>query len=295
MTGSDLSWQKALLVTMGVAAGLGAALGLELLRSRRRRKHKALWKYLTDAGRACKTGCVYLVGAGPASADLMTLRAAHLLATATVVVTDDLVERDVLSFAPEGCEIVHVGKRGGRDDSTPQSDIDQLLVEKAREGHAVVRLKGGDPLVFGRVWSEIVSLRDANIPFEIVPGVSSVLSAPAAAVLPLTHKTKSKVVAVASGHEVQSLDWTALANGVIDTYVILMAGKTLPNICSFLLTNGRSEDTPVAVIHNAHREGQRRVVGTIKTIGGLTQTMKLSPAIVVIGDVAALGTYDHLM
>ncbi|OWZ11265.1 Tetrapyrrole (Corrin/Porphyrin) Methylase [Phytophthora megakarya] len=233
------------------------------------------------------SGTVYLVGAGPGDPELLTLKARRLLASATVVVVDDLVGPEVYALIPKDCEVVYVGKRGGKKDSAKQVDIDSTLVHKCRAGHIVVRLKGGDPTVFGRVHSEIRALVRAQCRFEVVPGISSALAVPAIANIPVTHKTLSSNFVVISGHKPVEMDFALLAK--IETIILLMATRTIGSICESLVENGKSKATPVALIHSGTNPDQVLLLGTLEDIATKTEGKKYSPAIIIIGQVAKYG------
>ncbi|POM71127.1 Uroporphyrinogen-III C-methyltransferase [Phytophthora palmivora] len=235
-------------------------------------------------------GTVYLVGAGPGDPELLTLKARRLLASATVAVVDDLVGPEVYALIPKDCEIVYVGKRGGKKDSAKQVDIDAILVDKCRDGHIVVRLKGGDPMVFGRVHSEIRTLVRAQCKFEVVPGISSALAVPAIANIPVTHKTLStNFVVISGGHKPAEMDFALLAK--VETIVLLMATRTIGSICESLVENDKEKDTPVALIHSGTNPDQVLLMGTLEDIAMKMEGKKYSPAIIVIGQVAK---YGHL-
>ena len=233
-----------------------------------------------------------LVGAGPGDPGLLTLRAAQALASADVVLYDALASDPVVALAPIDCERIYVGKRGGTHEM-PQTQIEELMIARARDGNVVVRLKGGDPFVFGRGGEEAQALHAAGIPFEIVPGISSAIAAPAYAGIPVTHREINPVLTIATGHEdptkLQStIDWSKLADPH-RTLVLLMAIGNLANICTRLIEHGLPADTPVAVIADGTRPTQRTVTGTLETIAGEVQRAGLAaPAIVVIGEVVAL-------
>lgn len=229
-------------------------------------------------------GKVYLIGAGPGNPSLLTLQAHQVLQGATVAVMDDLVSDELYGLLSSDCEAIYVGKRGGKKDSTKQVDIDAILVQKAQEGHIVVRVKGGDPMVFGRVHSEIRALCQHNCAFEVVPGISSVLAAPAVINIPITHKVLSRSFLVISGHRPADMDYAMLAQ--VDTLLILMATRTLRTICDELVAAGRPSTTPVALIHNATLPTQERLLGTLADIATKAETKSYSPAIIVIGSVA---------
>jgi uroporphyrinogen III methyltransferase/synthase len=237
-------------------------------------------------------GKVYLIGAGPGNLDYLTLRGQQLLARAQVLIYDALVDFQLLNLVPSDCLKLDVGKRGGKK-STPQTQINQLLVTYCWQGKQVVRLKSGDPLIFGRARAEIEALQAAGCPFELVPGISSVLAAPLLAGIPLTDKNWSSCFAVLSGHQPENLDWTTLAR--IDTLVILMAGRTLEEIVCKLQQQGRSPTEPVAIICHCGRPEQEVYWGTLADIVKKTQSISLSPAVIVIGKVVELGNrFDYI-
>jgi uroporphyrinogen III methyltransferase/synthase len=238
------------------------------------------------------TGKVFLVGAGPGDPGLLTLRAAQVLRTAEVVLFDALASDAVVALAPPQCERIFVGKRGG-DHAMPQDEIEALAIEKARRGLNVVRLKGGDPFVFGRGGEEAEALRDAGIAFEVVPGISSVYAVPAYAGIPVTHREYAASFTVLTGHEdpqksASSLDWAKLADAH-RTLVVLMAVANLREIARQLIAHGLAGVTPAAVIQNGTRPTQRTVVGTLATIADDAAAANIeAPAVVVIGGVAQL-------
>jgi uroporphyrinogen III methyltransferase/synthase len=237
-------------------------------------------------------GRVVLVGAGPGDPGLLTLRAAHALASADVLLYDALASDPIVALAPPSCERIYVGKRGGTHE-LPQSEIEALMIARARGGSIVVRLKGGDPFVFGRGGEEAQALHAAGIVFEIVPGISSAIAAPAYAGIPVTHREINPVLTIATGHEdptkpQSTLDWSTLADPH-RTLVLLMAMGNLENICVRLIEHGLPRDTPAAVIQDGTRPTQRTVTGTLASIAGEVQRAGLaSPAIVVVGEVVAL-------
>jgi uroporphyrinogen III methyltransferase/synthase len=224
---------------------------------------------------------VFLVGAGPGDPGLMTARALELLATADVVLYDRLVPPGVLDGLR--AELVYVGKVGGGE-QIPQEEIDRLLVEHGRTGRRVVRLKGGDPFVFGRGGEEALVLREAGIDFEIVPGVTAGIAAPAYAGIPVTHRGLASGVAFFTGHETE-LDYAALA-AFPGTLVFYMGVRALPAIAAGLIEAGRPAEQPVAVVERGTLPGQRTVVATLGTIGDAGDIR--APAITLVGEVAAL-------
>ena len=231
---------------------------------------------------------VYLLGAGPGDADLMTRKGARLLAEAQVVVHDRLVDPSVLSLASPGVEIIDVGKQPGR--SNIQEMINELLVTLGREYSRVVRLKGGDPFVFGRGGEEAQALQAAGVPFEIVPGVTSALSAPLAAGIPVTHRGLASGVTIVTGHgqEGSTIDISSLVHPDV-TLVILMAVANRAKIAKQLQLGGLSPETPVAVIESAWTTNQRVVRSSIDLLPALDVN---SPAVIVVGAVATLDFSD---
>src|SRR5213592_972784 len=238
------------------------------------------------------TGMVYVVGAGPGDAGLLTLRGAQLLGRADVVVYDALVNPDLLRLAPKSAEIIFGGKRS-KDHAIPQEDLNRLLVDKAKEGKTVVRLKGGDPYVFGRGGEEAEELAASRIPFEVVPGVSSVVAAPNYAGVPLTHREHCSSFSVITGHEdpakqVSGIDWAQVAR-FPGTKVVMMATERIGRIAELLVAEGMSPDTPVAMVRWGTTGRQRSVEGTLATIADVAAKAELSaPTVAVIGDVVKL-------
>jgi len=236
-----------------------------------------------------RLGKVYLVGAGPGDPGLMTVRGLDLLRKAEVVVYDRLVNPALLGEAPPKASRIFAGKRSSLH-SLPQDQINQLLISHARRGYRVVRLKGGDPFVFGRGGEEAEALQGAGIPFEIVPGVTSALAVPAYAGIPLTHRGLSSSFAVVTGHEAcktaASVEWKFFAQGV-DTLVVLMGLKNLPQIAAKLIEHGRPPETPAALIRYGTTADQEVITGTLADIGA--KSIRLSPPILaVIGEVVKL-------
>lgn len=238
------------------------------------------------------TGIVYLVGAGPGDPKLLTLRGKECLEGADVVLYDYLANPVLLSHAPEGAERIYVGRRG-KGKYPAQDEIIRLLIDRAQAGKAVVRLKGGDPFVFGRGGEEAEALASAGIAFEVVPGVTAAVAAPAYAGIPVTHRTLASTVTFVTGHEdpdkpATSLEWPRLASSH-GTLVFLMGMKNLRSIVSNLLAEGRSATTPAAVIRWGTRAAQRTVVGTLSDIVDKAQAANLEPpTVIVVGDVVRL-------
>jgi uroporphyrin-III C-methyltransferase len=235
-----------------------------------------------------KQGRVDIVGAGPGSVAFLTVQARALLEQAEVVVYDALVDGALQTLTPSNCEWVNVGKRGGGQ-STPQAEIDQLLVRYCQAGKRVVRLKSGDPFVFGRTASEIEALKAARCAFTVVPGLSSALAAPLFASISLTDPVLSRCLAIATAHEPDALNWEALSQ--IDTLVLLMGGRQLAEIVHQLERHGRSPDTAIAVIRWAGQPEQQIWTGTLKSIVQQTARQSLSPCVIVIGEVVRLRPY----
>ena len=234
-------------------------------------------------------GKVYLVGAGPGDPGLMTVRGLQLLREAQVVVYDQLVNPLLLQEVSPQAQQIFVGKQAGRH-SIAQNEINEVLVNYALQGNCVVRLKGGDPFVFGRGGEEAESLVDAGIPFEIVPGVSSAVAVPAYAGIPLTHRKLASSFAVVTGHEAiksqSSVDWAKVATAV-DTLVILMGLHNLRTIVDKLIANGRAPETPVAVIRQGTTAQQETVAGTLADIVERSASLT-APALIIVGDVVKL-------
>lgn len=231
-------------------------------------------------------GTVSLIGAGPGDPDLITVRGLKRLRRADVVVYDRLVSEALLEEAPEWAERIFVGKAPGRQVMS-QEAINALLVARAREGLAVVRLKGGDPFVFGRGGEEALACTEAGVPWEVVPGISSALAAPASAGIPVTHRLVAGNFAVVTAHradEAEALDWEALSR--LDTLVILMGVERLPHLTAALLRHGRGPHTPAAIIERATLPDERVLVATLATLADeATRAAISSPATIVIGEV----------
>lgn len=238
------------------------------------------------------SGRVYLVGAGPGDAGLLTVRGAELLGRADVVVYDALVNPDLLRRAPATAEIVYAGKRA-RDHAVPQDELNQLLVTHARAGRTVVRLKGGDPYVFGRGGEEAQELAQAGVAFEVVPGISSVVAAPAYAGIPLTQRDHCSSFHVFTGHEdphrtESRLDWAHLAR-LEGTRVILMGVERLRPVTSELLNHGAGPETPVAIIRWGTTGRQQTLTGTLQSIADQAEQAGFTaPAVVIMGSVVTL-------
>lgn len=243
-----------------------------------------------------RKGMVYLVGAGPGDPGLLTVKALECLRQADCILYDRLVSVRILSHARLDAEQIYVGKESGHH-TLKQEDIHRLLVQKAREGKVVCRLKGGDPFVFGRGGEEAQALQDAGVPFEVVPGVTSAIAVPAYAGIPVTHRGVSSSFAVVTGHEDSAkgqsgLRWEHLAHGV-DTLLFLMGVENLPHIVDQLLAHGRRPDTPVALVRWGTTPAQETLVGTLADIATRAQEAGLRPPVVaIVGDVVRLR--EHL-
>lgn len=234
-------------------------------------------------------GKVYLVGAGVGGKEYLTVKGKQLLSIAQVLIYDALVDEALLNLVSQNCLKIRVGKRGGKA-STPQVNINQLLVNHCLQGKQIVRLKSGDPLIFGRANEEIAALSQAGCSFELIPGISSALAAPLLAGIPLTEKNLSQCFGVLSGHQPEKLNWSSLAK--IDTLVILMGGRSLPKIVKLLLDHGRSSVEPIAIIRHSGRPQQQIFWGTLTDIVDLTAKISLSPSIIVIGKVVQFGNQN---
>lgn len=243
---------------------------------------------MTRAGK----GKVYLVGAGPGDPGLLTLKGRECLEKADVVIYDYLANRAFLEYAGEGTELIYVGKKAGSH-TMGQSAINELIVQKAGEGRVVVRLKGGDPFIFGRGGEEAVDLCRAGVDFEVVPGITSAISVPAYAGIPLTHRDHTSTVAFITGHEdplkeKSEIAWEKLSTGA-GTLVFLMGVGNLPGIADRLMSCGRPPGTPVALIRRGTLPEQTTVVGNLGNIADLARENRIRPpAIIVVGEVVTL-------
>lgn len=241
---------------------------------------------------AGKKGIVYLIGAGPGDIGLLTVKGRRYLGRADVVVYDFHLNAQVLNYINHDAEFIYAGKRGGRH-TMKQEEINALLVEEAGKGRVVARLKGGDPFIFGRGGEEAEALSAEGIPFEVVPGVSSAVAAPAYAGIPLTHRKHSSTFAVIPGYEdttkeSSSIDWSKLATGV-GTLVFLMAVKNIETLARKLMENGRPSDTPVAIVRWGTRADQTTLTGTLGDIAAQVRENDIRPpAVMVVGEVVRL-------
>jgi uroporphyrin-III C-methyltransferase/precorrin-2 dehydrogenase/sirohydrochlorin ferrochelatase len=237
--------------------------------------------------RRAGVGSVALVGGGPGDPGLVTTRGRQLLAQADVVVVDRLAPRDLLAELESDVEVVDVGKTPGNHPVT-QDEINRVLIDHASAGRRVVRLKGGDPFVLGRGGEEAAACREAGVPVEIVPGVTSAVAVPAAAGIPVTHRGLARQFTVVSGHD--GLDWPSLA-AAEGTLVLLMGVSRLRDTADQLVRHGRDSATPAAIVEDGYRPGQRLTVGTLATIADLAAERAVRPpAVIVVGDVVTLAS-----
>lgn len=239
-----------------------------------------------------KPGTVWLVGAGPGAAGLLTLLGYHAIKQADFIVYDALVGEDILHWAEEHTQLEYAGKRGGKP-SSKQRDISLRMIELAKQGHRVLRLKGGDPFVFGRGGEECLALHDAGIEFRIVPGISAGIGGLAYAGIPVTHREINHSVTFLTGHDSSgtvpaSVDWAALATAS-PVLVMYMAVKNMSDIASKLMAAGRLGDEPVAIIAKATKQDQHVIETRLDALSDLAKQQNLpTPAIVVLGKVVAL-------
>jgi len=239
-----------------------------------------------------REGKVYLVGAGPGDPGLLSVNAMKILERANVVISDRLVPKAILQLIPNGAEKIFVGKRSGKHYIT-QDEINEISIREARKAKVVVRLKGGDPFLFGRGGEEARALRKAGIEFEVVPGITSALAVPAYAGIPLTHREYASSVAIVTGHEDPTkprnrVNWEKLATSV-DTIVVLMGVRTLEAIVGRLIKGGREPETGIAIIERGTTTSQRVTIGTLSDIVQKAGEMGVkAPAVIVIGDVVNL-------
>lgn len=240
----------------------------------------------------CRNGKVFLVGAGPGDPKLITVYGLECIKQADVILYDRLINKKLLEHAKEDVELIYCGKVPGNH-TVIQDEINRLLVEKALEGKIVTRLKGGDPCVFGRGGEEAEVLADVNISFEIVPGITSGIAAPAYAGIPVTHRDYATSFTMITGTEKQGngeslVNWEALVRGS-DTLAIYMGTRNLSYICSQLISHGKTPSTLVAVIQEGTTERQKTVTGTLATIEEIVMEAKIShPAMIIVGDVVKL-------
>ncbi len=237
-------------------------------------------------------GKVYLVGSGPGGIGLLTVRALEVIKKADVVLYDQLPGREIIAALPDKAERIDCGKYGGRH-TLRQEEIEEIMVDRAGAGRQVVRLKGGDPFLFGRGGEELERLRQEGIAVEVVPGVTSAVAVPGCAGIPVTHRRYASQLTVITGHEdpdkpESGLDWEVLAR-LRGTIVVLMGVKHLPLIAQSLMEHGKDAQTPVAVIERGMRQDERVTVGTLSNIAALSGERGVKPpAVIVIGGVVSL-------
>ena len=234
-------------------------------------------------------GRVYLTGAGPGDIELLTLKAHRVIQEADVIIYDRLANPEILKMSKDGCEFVYVGKEDGRH-IMPQDEINETIYQNALKYEKVVRLKGGDPFVFGRGGEEAAYLYERGVKFEIIPGITSAVSAPAYAGIPVTHRGIAVSFRVVTGHEapnkeVSQIDWESFNNN--DTIVFLMGFHNLNKISSKLIEIGKSKNTPCAVISKGTTQDQKVVTGTLENIVELSKELP-TPALIVVGEVVKL-------
>ena len=236
-------------------------------------------------------GKVYICGAGPGDPKLLTVRAAELLKSCKVILYDRLVSDGIISQIPNDTQKIYVGRKVG-DPTEHQDKTNDIMVEHARAGRDVLRLKGGDPFVFGRGAEEAEYLREHGIEFEVVPGISSAVASPAYAGIPVTHRSYSSSFIVVTGHEEESkqagaVHWDRVA-GAADTIVVLMGIGQIEQICQDLVAAGRPGGTPVAIIEKGTTQNQHVITGTLDTIASIAKGSAKPPAVIVIGEVVSL-------
>ena len=244
----------------------------------------------TTGARAMLCGTVYLVGAGPGDPELLTLRAARLLAEAEVIVYDHLVAEPILELGRSEAQRIYAGKERGNH-TLSQPDLNQLLVRLARQGKRVVRLKGGDPFIFGRGGEEVEALAAAGIAFEVVPGITAACGVAAYAGIPLTHRDHANSCLFVAGHLKNGsvdLDWESLVRPG-RTLVVYMGLRGLPTLCRELVAHGMSAATPAAIVQHGSTPTQRTVVGTLATLAELAAAARLAPpTLIIVGEVVRL-------
>jgi uroporphyrin-III C-methyltransferase/precorrin-2 dehydrogenase/sirohydrochlorin ferrochelatase len=250
-----------------------------------------IWNWQRDEMKSAGAiGTVYLVGAGPGDPDLLTLRALKLIQQAEVVLYDNLVSQPVIDLIPASAERLFVGKQRSNH-AVPQEGINQLLVRYAQAGKQVVRLKGGDPFIFGRGGEEIETLAEHQIPFQVVPGVTAASGVAAYAGIPLTHRAHAQSCIFVTGHLKDNrinLDWHALARPD-QTVVVYMGLQGLSTICTQLVAHGLPDNTPAAIVQQGTTPNQRVVTGTLQTLPSLAEQARLkAPTMIIVGGVVTL-------
>lgn len=235
-------------------------------------------------------GRVYLIGAGPGDPELITIKGLKILQEADVVIYDRLINEDILKYARRAKELICVGKEKG--ESWKQKEINELLIKKAKRYEVVVRLKNGDPMLFGRVAEECEALKEAGILYEIIPGISSALAAAAYSRIPITHRDYSSTIAIVTGHrkeDYNDLDYLIPVFKGVDTTIVLMGMSNLEKIVNVALSSNLSPDTPVAIIENVSLKNERMIIGNLQNIIKLAKEMHVKPpAIIIFGKVVEL-------
>ncbi|MCU1481815.1 MAG: hypothetical protein JWQ19_2601 [Subtercola sp.] len=250
----------------------------------------SIWLTVENAAPDLPRGHVTLVGAGPGDVDLITVAGRQALASADVVLYDRLAPTALLSEWAPGAELIDVGKTPGHH-AVPQREIERIMIERALRGNTVVRLKGGDPFVFGRGGEEILACRYHRVPFTVIPGITSAISVPAAAGIPVTHRNLSRAFTVVSGHAPFSDDELRHLSGLGGTIVVLMGVGTLVHLVSGLMRCGMNPTMPLAIIERGYSADQRTTFSTVGTITGrLGQLSLRSPAVIVIGEVVRVSS-----
>lgn len=253
--------------------------------------------FATSVNQGIKTsltqGQVFLVGGGPGDPDLLTIKALKIMQAADVIVYDNLITAEILSLCRQDAEYISVGKKAGNH-TLPQEEINQLLVDLAKQGLMVCRLKGGDPYIYGRGGEEAQLLAKNNINYQVIPGITAAAACSAAVGIPLTHRDYAQSLQFVTGHLKKPTDthsdtnWQSLASSN-QTLVIYMGIIQSPEIKNQLIKHGRAADTPVAIIEKGTRPDQRVVIGTLDTLDELVQTHQIgSPALIIVGEVVAL-------
>ncbi len=240
---------------------------------------------------SCSGGEVYLVGTGPGDPELLTVRAARLLQCADVALYDNLVSDEILQLLPATAERIYVGKRRSKH-ALEQNDINQLMVDLARRGRCVLRLKGGDPFIFGRGGEELEFLCDAGVVFHVVPGITAAVGASAYAGIPLTHRRLAQSCTFVTGHlqdGSMDLDWAMLARAR-QTVAVYMGSLGLPVLCAKLIEHGRDPSTPIAIVERGTTRKQRVIEGTLADLPArVARTQLHAPTLIIVGEVVALG------
>ena len=263
----------------------------QMMSGKKEKAEQLLDSALQQSEHISTTGEVYLVGAGPGDPDLLTFRALRLMQQADVVLFDRLVSEQILNMTRQDAEKIHVGKQR-KQHTMPQQDISKMLVSLANEGKRVLRLKGGDPFIFGRGGEEIEELAAAGIPFQVVPGITAASGCAAYAGIPLTHRDYSQSVRFVTGHlknDTCDLDWKNLAEEAEQTLVFYMGLVSLPIICQELINHGMASDKPIALIQQGTTPSQKVFVGTLATLPDIIASQEVqAPTLIIVGDVVRL-------